>query len=72
MTALAVPFSSELKNQHELDVMCLPYTISPLSLPEAVGSLFRSRAKINDVATFEPDSLSFKLVGAFTADYDYH
>jgi len=65
MTALAIPFSEDLKRQHGLDVMCMPYTLSPLSLPEAARSLFRSRAKISDVATFEPDSLSFKLLSAY-------
>lgn len=68
MIAKAVPFSEDLRRQHDLDVMCMPYTISPLSLPEAARSLFRSRAKISDVATFEPDSLSFKLVCAFLTD----
>jgi len=65
MISLAVPFSEDLKTQHGLDVMCIPYTISPLSLPEAANSLFRSRAKIGDIATFEPDSLSFKLLSAY-------
>ncbi|KAF9646466.1 hypothetical protein BDM02DRAFT_3188811 [Thelephora ganbajun] len=62
---LAVPFTQELRNQNGIDVSCLPYSASPIPLPEVVKSLTPSQAKLPDSITFDPKSVDFSMLAAY-------
>jgi hypothetical protein len=49
----AVPFSNDLMTQHGSQVLCLPYSISPLSLVEKLRSQPK-RIVVNDDLKFDP------------------
>lgn len=49
----AVPFSNDLVTQHGSQVLCLPYTISPLSLVKKLRSQ-QKRIVVNDDLQFDP------------------
>lgn len=59
---LAVPFTPELRHQHGLDISCLPYSISPVSLPEVIESLSLSQSKLLDLMMFDRKSVEFSMV----------
>lgn len=61
---LSVPMTSELKRQHGSDILCWPYTLSPLSLPQVAKSLSNSHITTGDGANWDPASLNFKMVSA--------
>ena len=59
---LAVPFTPELRHQHGIDVSCLPFSMSPVPLPEVVKSLTPSQTELPDSVTFDPKSVDFSMV----------
>lgn len=59
---LTIPFTPELRHQHGLDVSCLPYSISPVSLPEVIKSLSVPQSKLLDSITFDRKSVEFSMV----------
>jgi len=59
---LAVPFTPELRHQHGIDVSCLPFSISPIPLPEVVKSLTPSQTELPDSVTFDAKSVDFSMV----------
>jgi len=62
---LAVPFTPELQHQHGIDVACLPFSISPIPLPEVVKSMSPSQTKLEDSITFSPKSFKFSMLAAY-------
>lgn len=64
-----VPMTPELERQHGSDILCWPYTLSPLSLPEFAKSLSQSQLILGDNATWDPESLNFEMVGGSFAKY---
>jgi hypothetical protein len=65
-----VPFSEELRNQYGGNVLCLPFTTSPLSLPAAALSLSREECTFgpDGMLRFNPASLNVPLVSGL----DHH
>jgi|SRR5882762_3387732 hypothetical protein len=56
----AVPFSDDLTVQDGLQVLCLPFTISPLSIPNKLQSL-PNRITVTDNLQFDP-AINFNFV----------
>ena len=52
-TSYAVPFSSDLTVQHDSPILCLPFNISPLSLPTRLQYL-PTRVAVADDLEFDP------------------
>lgn len=74
----AVPFSDDLRHQHDTDVWCLPYTISPFAVLDIASSLSPMDAKVDDDLRFAPTSISPNLLAAYPvliplylANYEY-
>jgi len=57
-----VPFSQELENQYGAGILCLPYTISPLSLLELIHSSSYNQATASESLRFLPTSVKPNLV----------
>ncbi|EGN99173.1 hypothetical protein SERLA73DRAFT_53875, partial [Serpula lacrymans var. lacrymans S7.3] len=60
-----VPFSETLTRQSSDNVMCLPFTITPLSLPEQVRKLSFTQATVCDGFRFHPASVKPNLLAAY-------
>ncbi|CAL1716729.1 unnamed protein product [Somion occarium] len=60
-----VPFSSELERQYEQDILCLPFTISPFSLPSLARSTSFKNAVISDDLRFDPTSVKEQMTAAY-------
>jgi len=78
MYTLAVPFTRELKRQHNMDIICLPFTVTPLALPSFGQSLSPSQTLIEDDVYLDPASLDFDVLAAYPvlvpfylAEYEY-
>jgi hypothetical protein len=58
---MTVPFSEDLSQQYGVDVLCLPYTNSPLDSIARVKSLSSSQTVLQDNTRFLPESIEFDL-----------
>jgi hypothetical protein len=58
---LAETFDPEMTKQQGVDVLCLPYTLTPFALPEAARSLSFQDGAIGDVR-FDPPSVKSEMV----------
>ncbi|KXN89111.1 hypothetical protein AN958_06312 [Leucoagaricus sp. SymC.cos] len=61
----SVPFSEELLCQYDIDVACIPYSISPFSILDIARRLSYSEAKIAQDFRFTPSSLQPTLFAAY-------
>lgn len=59
---LAIPFTPDLKRQHDSEISCLPYTISPLSLTPFMKSFPNMVATIPNVMFFALQTISINVV----------
>ena len=57
-----VPFTSELERQHDADVECLPYSISPFSVLEIAKNWPHGDVEIGSDILFSPTSIKPTLV----------
>ncbi|KAG2128135.1 hypothetical protein BD769DRAFT_1667689 [Suillus cothurnatus] len=63
--ALAVPFSRSLAHQHDSDVICMPYTISPLDVISSTRSSSFTQATTDEDARFEPRFIKTNIEAAY-------
>lgn len=56
------PFSPALTRQHDLDISCLPYDISPLDLIGRARDMSFGPTEIDENFRFDPRSIKFNLV----------
>ncbi|KAG2110867.1 uncharacterized protein F5147DRAFT_687596 [Suillus discolor] len=63
--ALAVPFSQSLTHQHGSDVICMPYTISPLDVISSTRSSSFTHATSDEDARFEPRFIKTNIEAAY-------
>ncbi|KII89960.1 hypothetical protein PLICRDRAFT_685581 [Plicaturopsis crispa FD-325 SS-3] len=61
----SLPFSSALCRQHDTDVDCLPYSISPLVIPDALYNISEEDATIDDQLSFDPSTVDVNLLAAY-------
>ncbi|KAF9450360.1 hypothetical protein P691DRAFT_701491 [Macrolepiota fuliginosa MF-IS2] len=73
-----IRFSEDLLRQHDLDVACIPYNISPFSIINIAHHLSYSEAKIAPDFRFSPSSIQPTLFAAYPvliplylAQYEY-
>lgn len=64
-----VPFTSELERQHDADVQCLPYSISPFSVLEIAKNWPHGDVEVDDGVLFSPTSIKPTLVYAHPVPY---
>lgn len=57
-----VPFTSELERQHDANVQCLPYSISPFSVLDIAKNWPHGDVEIGDGMFFSPTSIKPTLV----------
>jgi hypothetical protein len=57
-----VPYSEQLEEQHGTKILCMPYTISPLSLHESARALSYGQATISNDLRFLPNSTKLNFV----------
>ncbi|KAM5535917.1 hypothetical protein V8D89_010357 [Ganoderma adspersum] len=60
-----VPWSEELRKNSGEDVLCLPFSLTPFSLIEAVRSMSLADANISKVLRFEPSSVESSMMAAY-------
>ena len=58
----AVPFTQDLRQQFDLEVSCLPYTISPFAMLDIAHSLPLQYLKVDDHLSFKPTSIKPNFV----------
>jgi hypothetical protein len=58
----SVPFSEDLLRQHDADIACIPYNISPFSVLDIAGHLSYAEATIKPGLRFTPSTLKANLV----------
>jgi hypothetical protein len=61
---LPQPFTPDMAKQHGEEIICLPYTCSPLPVFDRLKSLSYSQARINEDLRFNPSSLDIRLLAA--------
>ncbi|OSD06597.1 hypothetical protein PYCCODRAFT_949919 [Trametes coccinea BRFM310] len=61
----AVPWSESLRRHDGHDVLCLPYSLTPLHLSDAVSSLSMADANISKTLRFEPGSVKQTMIAAY-------
>jgi len=62
---LAVPFTPQLLHQHGLKISCIPYSISPASLPKMIKSTTSSQVKVSDSIAFDRKGIEFSMLAAY-------
>jgi len=62
LETLAVPFTPELRHQHGAKVSCVPFSMSPVPLPEVLRSLTPSQTELGNSVKFDPKSVDFAMV----------
>uniref|UniRef100_A0A5K1JSD7 43kDa secreted glycoprotein (Immunodominant antigen Gp43) n=1 Tax=Ganoderma boninense TaxID=34458 RepID=A0A5K1JSD7_9APHY len=60
-----VPWSEELRKNGAEDVLCLPFSLTPFPLIEAVRSISLADANISNVLRFEPSSVESSMMAAY-------
>ncbi|EPQ54081.1 hypothetical protein GLOTRDRAFT_139481 [Gloeophyllum trabeum ATCC 11539] len=60
-----VPWSPELETQYGVKPLCLPFTLSPLGLLDAIRRLSYRDATIHDHFRFDPSSVRANLLAAY-------
>ncbi|KAK2463403.1 hypothetical protein APHAL10511_004489 [Amanita phalloides] len=60
-----VPFTPELERQHDVDVQCLPYTVSPFSVLDIAKDWPHGDVEITDNFRFSPTSLKLNMAAAY-------
>ncbi|KAI9061292.1 hypothetical protein FKP32DRAFT_1631332 [Trametes sanguinea] len=61
----AVPWSESLRRHDGHDVLCLPYSLTPLHLVDAARSLSMADANITNTFRFEPASVKHTMLAAY-------
>lgn len=61
--SLAVPWTNSLRRQHNLDISCPPFTLTPFSVVDAARCFLESNTDItDDTKLLDPKSLKISLV----------
>ncbi|KAI1796835.1 hypothetical protein LXA43DRAFT_984722 [Ganoderma leucocontextum] len=60
-----VPWSEELRKNSGEDVLCLPFSVTPFPLIEAVRSISLADSNIGNVLRFEPSSVENSMMAAY-------
>lgn len=59
---LAIPFSEDMTRQHDTDILCIPYSVTPFSIPSALQTLLEQKAILSDDIKFNPSTVQSKVV----------
>jgi len=59
---LAVPFTPELRHQYGIDISCIPFSMSPIPIPEVMKSLSLPQIELPGSVAFDPKSVDFAMV----------
>ncbi|TFY66576.1 hypothetical protein EVG20_g4510 [Dentipellis fragilis] len=59
-----LPWSDSLLRQHDTPITCVPYTISPFSLPEFLPTVDKRWTTVADNLSFSPSSIKCNVISA--------
>ncbi|KAI0635954.1 hypothetical protein C8Q77DRAFT_1216470 [Trametes polyzona] len=65
LAAEVVPWSEDLRKHDGEDVLCVPYELTPLRIPEALRSLPMADGSISSLLRFEPPSVKEEFIAAY-------